>query len=104
LDAVERLRAEGHDVGLINKVTLNVCDEQSLDTVGKSGFALVVEPLSRRNGLGIRYGTWLLERGYSPKYGYIGTHREGCGGLWEQAYHQGYDSKSIVNKIKEMLK
>ena len=104
LDAVERLRAEGHDVGLINKVTLNVCDEESLATVGNSGFALVVEPLSRRNGLGIRYGTWLLERGHSPKYGYIGTHREGCGGLWEQAYHQGYDSKSIVNKIKELMK
>lgn len=67
-----------------------------------AGIVLVVEPLSRKNGLGIRYGTWLLSRGFSPAYGYIGAHRDGSGGLWEQVYHQGYDSASIVAKVKAM--
>ena len=103
LDAVERARASGINVGLINKVTLNVCDKEILQKVGASKFVLVVESLSKRNGLGVRYGTWLLENGLSPKYSYIGTHREGCGGLWEQAYHQGYDSDSVLKKIKSMV-
>ena len=72
--------------------------------IGSASFVMVVEPLSRKNGLGIRFGTWLLERGLTPKYKYIGTWTEGCGGLWEQAYHQGYDSSSIQAACKELLK
>ena len=59
--------------------------------------------LIHRQGLGIRMGSWMLTRGLKPDYDYIGTHREGCGGLWEQAYHQGYDSDSVVKKLKEMV-
>jgi len=44
-----------------------------------------------------------LERELSPKYGRVGTHRQACGGLWEQAYHQGYDSESIIAKVREMV-
>ena len=102
LDAVERLRAEGVDVGLINKPTLNVADEASLAKVGAGAFVVVAESLSRKNGLGVRYGTWLLERGFGPKYARIGTHRDGSGGLWEQAYHQGYDADSILAKVREL--
>eukprot|EP00960_Hanusia_phi_P063001 765329-Hanusia_phi.AAC.1 len=76
LDAVERLRAEGVDVGLINKCTLNVVDDECMQLIGKTGFVLVVEPLNRKTGLGVRFGTWLLERGLAPKYGYIGSTRE----------------------------
>eukprot|EP00937_MAST-01D_sp_MAST-1D-sp2_P002506 g2506.t1 len=103
LDAVERLRATGHDVGLINKPTLNVADEEGLARLGAAPFVLVAEPLSTKNGLGSKLGTWLLQRGLTPKYSVIGTHHEGCGGLWEHAYHQGYDSKSVQDKIKSML-
>jgi transketolase C-terminal domain/subunit len=103
LDAVERLKKDGIDVGLINKPTLNVVDEDMMAQIGASPFVLVVEPLSRKNGLGSKFGTWLLERGLSPKYQYIGTAKEGCGGLWEHAYHQGYDSKSVMEKVKSML-
>ena len=52
---------------------------------------------------GVRTGTYLLERGLSPKYAHVGVHHEGCGGLWEQAYHQGYDSASVQAKVKSML-
>jgi transketolase len=98
LDAVERLQAKGLSVGLINKHTLNVVDEQTLARVGCTRFVLVVEPQNTKTGLGVRFGTWLLEAGYNPRYSKIGIHREGCSGLWEQAYHQGYDSESIQKK------
>ena len=54
LDAVERLRAEGMDIGLINKCTLNVVDEAVMEKIGTSPFILVVEPLNQKTGLGIR--------------------------------------------------
>jgi transketolase len=104
LDAVERLKQEGMDVGLINKVTLNIADEEMMTKIGKAPFVLVVESFNRKTGLGSRFGTWLLERGYAPKYGYLGTHEEGAGGLWEQHPHQGIDPVGIMTKIKELVK
>jgi hypothetical protein len=91
MDAVLRLRKEGIDVGLVNKTTLNVVDEEVTNKVGKTGFALIVESQNQRTGLGIRYGTWFLERGLSPKYAYMGSIKEGCGGLTEQIPYQGLD-------------
>ncbi|KAI4526004.1 thiamine diphosphate-binding protein [Schizophyllum commune Loenen D] len=101
-DAVLRLRQEGLDVGLVIKSTLNIIDEQALTTVGKTPFVLVVESANQKTGLGSKFGTWLLERGLTPKYGYMGTTKEGSGGLWEQVYHQGLDPQSIIQKIKEL--
>ncbi|MDZ8108740.1 MAG: transketolase C-terminal domain-containing protein [Nostoc sp. DedQUE12a] len=104
LDAVERLKQEGLDIGLINKPTLNVIDEETMAKIGKAPFVLVVESFNRRTGLGSRFGSWLLERGLTPKYAYLGTHKEGCGGLWEQFPHQGIDPVSIMNKVKDLVK
>jgi len=100
LDAVERLKQQGINVGLINKPTLNVVDEEMLAKIGKSPRVLVVESFNRKTGLGSRMGTWLLERGYTPKYTHIGTHKEGCGGLWEQFPHQGLDPEGIIASFK----
>ena len=102
LDAVERAREAGIDVGLINKPTLNVVDEATLKTVGQSGFALVVESQNVRTGLGARYGTWLLERGLAPKYAHLGVSKPGEGGLSEHMFHQGIDPDSILTKIKQL--
>ncbi|MDZ8082378.1 MAG: transketolase C-terminal domain-containing protein [Nostoc sp. DcaGUA01] len=104
LDAVERLKQEGLDIGLINKPTLNVIDEEMMAKIGNAPFVLVVESFNRRTGLGSRFGSWLLERGLTPKFAYLGTHKEGCGGLWEQYPHQGIDSVSIMNKVKNLVK
>ena len=104
LDAVERLKKEGIDVGLINKPTLSAIDEDMLQKVGKSPMVLVVESFNRKTGLGSRYGTWLLERGLTPKFAHIATHKEGCGGLWEQFPHQGIDPAGIMAKVKELVK
>lgn len=103
LDAVERLKQEGIDVGLINKATLNVVDEAMMAKIGKAPFVLVTEAFNRKTGLGSRFGSWLLERGYTPKFAYLGTHEEGCGGLWEQYPHQGIDPTGIMAKVKELV-
>lgn len=104
LDAVERFKQEGLDVGLINKPTLNIIDEEMITKIGNAPFVLVVEAFNRRTGLGSRFGSWLLERGLTPKYAHLGTHKEGCGGLWEQYPYQGIDPVSIINKVKELVR
>ncbi|KAE9385225.1 hypothetical protein BT96DRAFT_868488 [Gymnopus androsaceus JB14] len=69
---------------------------------GLSPFILIVEPFNQKTGLGSRYGTWLLERQLTPKYGYMGATKEGSGGLWEQVFHQNLDSQAIIVKIKAL--
>lgn len=101
-DAVLRCRREGLDVGLVNKPTLNVVDEQTIMKIGQSPFILVVESFNQKTGLGSKFGTWLLERHLTPKYSYMGTTRQGCGGLWEQIPHQGLDPQSIIMRIKRL--
>lgn len=103
LDAVEKLRGAGVDVGLINKPTLNVVDEEAIMRAGETSFVLVVESQNVKTGLGSRYGTWLLERGLTPRYAHLGTHRIGAGGLWEHMAYQGIDSESIITKIRQFV-
>ncbi len=103
LDAVERLKQEGINVGLINKATLNVVDEEMMAKIGKAPFVLVVESFNRRTGLGSRFGSWLLERGLTPKFDYLGVHEEGCGGLWEQFPYQGLDPEGIMSRVKGLI-
>ena len=88
---------------ITDEPTLNVVDEAMLARVGAAPFVLVVEEFNRRTGLGSRFGTWLLERGFTPKYAHLGTHQEGCGGLWEQFPQQGLDPTSIINKVKALM-
>jgi len=99
LDAVERLKQRGTDVGLINKATLNVIDHDVMKKIGKSDFVLVVESQNQETGLGVRFGTWLLEQGLSPRYAHMGLRRQGNGGLSEQMIYQGLDPESIIEKV-----
>jgi transketolase C-terminal domain/subunit/transketolase N-terminal domain/subunit len=102
LDAVLQLKAQGQNIGLINKPTLNVIDEEMIARAGSSPFVLVVESQNTKTGLGMRYGTWLLERGLSPKYSFMGTNKLGHGGIAEQLPHQGLAVEDIKNKILSM--
>ena len=102
LDAVEQLRGQGLRVGLVNKPTLNVIDEEMLAKVGRSPFVLVVESQNTKTGLGVRYGSWLLERGLTPRYGYMGTSRIGHGGIEEQLPHQGLAVEDIKARLLAM--
>ncbi|KAI5119177.1 hypothetical protein M0805_000631 [Coniferiporia weirii] len=101
-DAVLRLRKQGIDVGLVGKSTLNIVDEEVTKKIGSTGFVLIVESQNQKTGLGSKYGTWFLERGLTPKYAYMGTVKEGCGGLQEQIPHQGLDPQSIIAKVKQL--
>lgn len=103
LDAVEQLKSEGIDVGLVNKPTLNLIDEKMLAKLGASPFVLVVETQSIKTGLGSRFGTWLIERGYTPSYAHMGTAKEGFGGLAEQIPFQGMGQEDIKEKIKSLV-
>ena len=102
LDVVESMKKEGIDIGLINKPTLNVVDKDMLAVAGASPFVLVVESQSTKSGLGSRYGTWLLENNFTPKYAHLGTFKEGRGGLGEQIDHQGCDPASIRKAVARL--
>ncbi|MFO7974616.1 MAG: transketolase C-terminal domain-containing protein, partial [Candidatus Hydrogenedentota bacterium] len=102
LDAVDRAREKGLDVGLINKCTLNVVDEDTLKQAGQTPFVLVVEGQNYKTGLGIRYGTWLLEHGLTPQFAHMGAMRPGHGGIAEQVPHQGLAPDDILAKIQRI--
>lgn len=104
LDAVIRLKAEGISVGLINKSTLNVYDESMMKKLAAAPAVLVAESLNVSTGLGSRFGSELLKRGFRGRYNHIGTNREGSGGLWQQMGHQGIDSDGIMDSVKSLLK
>jgi len=103
LDVVERLRADGVRVGLINKPTLNVVDEAMMTRLMGCGFVLVVETQNVKSGLGARFGTWLLERGFTDRYARMGSTKEGHGGLGEQIPYQGLGADEIRDKIMGLL-
>jgi transketolase len=102
LDAVIKLQEQGTKVGLINKATLNVYDEAMMKKLVAAPFVLVVEAWNVKTGLGSRFGTALLERGFKGKYQHLGTHLEGSGGLWQQMGYQGLDSDGIAKAIKAL--
>ena len=104
LDAVIKLKAQGINVGLINKATLNVYDEAMMEKLAASSLVLVAESFNVNTGLGSRFGTELLKRGFKGSYNNVGTYREGSGGLWQQMGHQGIDSDGIQSAIKALLK
>jgi len=103
LHVVEEYREKGINIGLINKPTLNSVDEDIMAKIGKSPFVLVIESLNSRTGLGIRFGTWLLERGLAPNYDYMGTTRPGNCGQEEQILHQGLGVDNIKEKLSNLL-
>jgi len=104
LDAVIALQEAGYSVGLINKATLNVWDEAMMARLATAPAVLVAESFNVNTGLGSRFGTELLKRGFRGRYNHIGTHREGSGGLWQQMGHQGVDTDGIQNAVRALLR
>jgi transketolase len=103
LDAVIRLNETGVRVGLINKPTLNVYDEVTMKRLAAAPFVLVAEGWNVKTGLGSRFGTELLKRGFHGRYANIGVFREGSGGLWQQIGYQGLDSAGIERAVRALL-
>ncbi|HEX8324558.1 MAG TPA: hypothetical protein VF595_11685 [Tepidisphaeraceae bacterium] len=102
LDAVINLGEKGTKVGLVNKSTLNVYDEAMMKKLAAAPWVLVVEGYNVKTGLGSRFGSELLKRGFKGKYNNIGTHLEGCGGLWQQMGYQGLDPAGITKAIQAL--
>ncbi|MEM8781365.1 MAG: transketolase C-terminal domain-containing protein [Planctomycetota bacterium] len=102
LAAVDELKRAGKSVGLIAKATLNAYDEDVMAKLAASPCVLVAEELNVKTGLGSRFGSALLQRGFSGKYHHIGTHIEGSGGLWRQMGFQGLDPEGIADAVKQL--
>jgi transketolase len=102
LDAVLTLKEQGVKVGLINKPTLNVYDEAMMKKLAAAPWVLVAEGWNVKTGLGSRFGSELLKRGFKGKYNHIGVHAEGPGGLWQQVPFQGLGSDGIQKAIKAL--
>jgi transketolase len=102
LDAVITLQGQGVKVGLINKPTLNVYDEAMMKKLAAAPFVLVAEGWNVKTGLGSRFGSELLKRGFRGKYNNLGTHIEGPGGLWQQMGFQGLDPEGIAKAVKAL--
>jgi transketolase C-terminal domain/subunit len=102
LDATIALKESGIDVGLISKATLNVYDEDTMARLAAAPFVLVAESFNVNTGLGSRFGSELLKRGFRGAYNNIGTNVEGSGGLWQQMGHQGLDSEGIQTAVRQL--
>ncbi|HEV7301742.1 MAG TPA: transketolase C-terminal domain-containing protein [Tepidisphaeraceae bacterium] len=102
LDAVIGLKEQGTNVTLVNKPSLNVYDEAMMKKYAAAPWVMVVEGYNVKTGLGSRFGTQLLKRGFKGKYNNIGVHLEGPGGLWQQMGFQGLDPTGIAKGIKEL--
>jgi transketolase C-terminal domain/subunit/transketolase N-terminal domain/subunit len=104
IDAAETLKEQGFKVGVLNKPTLNLVDEEALKKIAGSGFVLVAETQNQVTGLGSRLGTWMLERGYRPRYKRLGIAKPGEGGGLEQVGFHGLEPEHLVAAVKELVR
>jgi transketolase C-terminal domain/subunit len=102
LDAVINLKESGSDIGLVCKATLNAYDEDMMAKLAAAPLVMVAESFNVNTGLGSRFGTALLKRGFKGAYNHIGTCKEGSGGLWQQMGYQGIDSNGIQAAVREL--
>ena len=63
---------------------------------------LVAESFNVKTGLGSKFGTELLKRGFKGSYNNLGTHKEGSGGLWRQMAYQGLSPEGIAAAFKKL--
>ncbi len=98
------MQKSGLNVGLINKACLDTYDEGTMKTLAAAPFVLVAEGFNVKTGLGSRFGSALLRRGFNGRYDHIGVHKEGSGGLWQQMGYQGLDSAGIEAAVRKLAK
>eukprot|EP00752_Nemacystus_decipiens_P014441 g12850.t1 len=100
--AAEELKAQGINVGVVSKATLNVYDDEMMAKLAKAKYVLVAEEFNIKTGLGSRFGSALLKAGFAGKYNHIGVHKEGPSGLWQQMGYHGLDPEAIANAVKAL--
>ena len=100
--ATEELKKHGINAGVVSKATLNVYDDAMMKKLAKAKWVLVAEEFNIKTGLGSRFGSELLKRGFAGKYNHIGVHKEGPTGLWQQMGFQGLDPEGIAIAAKSL--
>ncbi|MEM9021686.1 MAG: transketolase C-terminal domain-containing protein, partial [Planctomycetota bacterium] len=100
--AAEELKAQGINVGVVSKATLNKYDAAMMAKLASAKWVLVAEEFNEKTGLGSRFGSALLKAGFTGKYNHIGIHREGPTGLWQQMGYHGIDPEGIANAVKAL--
>jgi len=100
--AAENLKKDGIVAGVVSKATLNTYDEDVMAKLAKAKWVLVAEEFNVKTGLGSRFGSELLKRGFAGKFNNIGVHKEGSGGLWRQMGFQGLDPEGIAKAVKAL--
>ena len=80
--AAEKMKDDGLTVGVVNKACLNTVDTEMMAKIAQAPRVLVAEELNVKTGLGSRFGSYLLQAGFTGRYDHIGVHAEGSGGLW----------------------
>lgn len=100
--ASELLKDDGISAGVVSKATLNVYDEEMMKKLAKAEWVLVAEEFNVKTGLGSRFGSELLKRGFCGKYNHIGVAKEGSGGLWRQMGFQGLDPEGIAKAVRKL--
>ena len=74
-----------------------------MSTLVNTPAVLVAESFNVNTGLGSRFGTALLKRGFQGRYNNIGTNKEGSGGLWQQMGYQGIDADGIMEAARALV-
>ncbi|MFK7788698.1 MAG: transketolase C-terminal domain-containing protein [Phycisphaeraceae bacterium] len=100
--AAEMLKGEGVVAGVVSKATLSAYDEDVMAKLAKAKWVLVAEEFNTKTGLGSRFGSELLKRGFAGKFNNIGISKEGSGGLWRQMGYQGLDPEGITKAVKAL--
>ena len=68
---------------LSTRLAAGAMDPAAMAMLAKAPFVLVAESFNVKTGLGSRFGSELLKRGFAGRYNHIGVHRAGPGGLWQ---------------------
>ena len=101
--AAEKMKDAGLTVGVVNKACLNTVDTEMMARIAKAPRVLVAEELNVKTGLGSRFGSYLLQAGFTGRYDHIGVHAEGSGGLWRQMGFQGLDPEGIEKSFRKLM-
>ncbi|MEL7087836.1 MAG: transketolase C-terminal domain-containing protein, partial [Planctomycetota bacterium] len=103
LDAVLTLKEQGIDVGLIVKTCLNTYDEDTMAKLAAAPAVMVAESFNVTTGVGSKFGSELLKRGFAGRYTHVGTHKEGSGGLWRQMPYQGLGPEGLAASFETLV-
>src|SRR3989338_6270823 len=101
LDAVAQLRYEGIEMGVIYSSVPNVLDRSTIQQLQGVHLVLIVDEQRVGRGLGVRYGSWMMEQGVRfDHYAQMGATEPGRGGTRLQMFNQGLEPGQIIAKVK----